>query len=321
MSKSKQAPTMKIHKAAITFLLLLPSGGLSTTAREGLSDPILQPKFTTIVPNPLDPSFIYDTTTGKIEVSVNEGTSNTGLVGLDGVSAVPTPIWGYGTPALGYTWPGRTFVVKENELLDVTWHNKLPIAPGYLLTGIGEYDGRSVVDESFHWAYSLHGYEDYTIEEDGTPISPHVHGGHNDAAFDGNPEFFFSPEFGVKGPQWTHKTYKYDNSQSAGLLWYHDHAMGITRTNVYAGLAGFYVVRDEMDTGKEDNPMNLPAFPYEIPLVVQDKMFKETGELFYAAFKGDPFYKDFITDEKAQVGDDDPTALAEFFGDHMVVNG
>jgi len=66
--------------------------------------------------------------------------------------------------------------------------------------------------------------------------------------------------------------------------------------NVYAGLAGFYLIRDEKDTGKADNPLKLPAFPYEIPLVAQDRMFKENGELFYPAFKGDPFYGDFITE-------------------------
>lgn len=92
--------------------------------------------------------------------------------------------------------------------------------------------------------------------------------------------------------------------------------------NVHAGLAGFYIVRDDMDTGRPDNPLRLPAYPYELPLMIQDRMFKETGELFYPAFPGDPYYADFITDQGAQLPDPDaPTALAEFFGDHMVVNG
>ncbi len=74
---------------------------------------------------------------------------------------------------------------------------------------------------------------------------PHLHGGHTDFQYDGNPEFFFSPNWKVKGPQWVSKKYIYDNSQPAGNLWYHDHALGITRLNVYAGLAGFYFVRDQ----------------------------------------------------------------------------
>jgi spore coat protein A, manganese oxidase len=178
-----------------------------------------------------------------------------------------------------------------------------------------------VVDTSYHWCYSIKGYTRFSIEENGTPIVPHLHGAHSDYRYDGNPEYFFSPEFGVKGPHWVNETYTYDNSQGSCCLWYHDHALGITRLNVYAGMAGFYLIRDEKDTGKQDNPFQLPAFPYELPLLVQDRMFKETGELFYPSFKGDPYYKDFITDEGAVVGDDDPSALAEFFGDHMVVNG
>ncbi|MDH3318035.1 MAG: multicopper oxidase domain-containing protein, partial [Gammaproteobacteria bacterium] len=107
---------------------------------------------------------------------------------------------------------------------------------------------------------------------------------------------------------------------------YHDHALGITRLNVYAGLAGFYFVRDEFDTGMPGNPLGLPAFPYELAYAIQDRMFRDTGELFYPAFPGDPFYDDFITGEGAVLPPDlfpggGPTALAEFFGDHMVVNG
>lgn len=91
--------------------------------------------------------------------------------------------------------------------------------------------------------------------------------------------------------------------------------------NVYAGMAGFYMIRDEMDTGKTGNPLKLPAYPYELPLVIQDRMFKENGELFYPAFRGDPYYSNFITGEGAHLDPKAPTALAEFFGDHMVVNG
>lgn len=115
------------------------------------------------------------------------------------------------------------------------------------------------------------------------------------------------------------------------MLWYHDHALGITRLNVYAGLAGFFALRDDDDTGKPDNPLGLPADPYELGYAVQDRMFKSNGELFYPAFPGDPAYEGFIIDEGVRVCDvtvgppcldpSQPTALAEFFGDHIVVNG
>jgi FtsP/CotA-like multicopper oxidase with cupredoxin domain len=203
----------------------------------------------------------------------------------------------------------------------------------YLITGkdntslgFGDYTGRSVVDTSLHWAYSLPGYTGYNIATDGVPIVSHVHGGHSDFQFDGNPEFFFSPGWGVRGPQWVEKTYVYDNSQPAGTLWYHDHALGITRLNVYTGLAGFYIMRDDFDTGLPGNPLDLPAFPYEAAFAIQDRMFKDNGEFFYPAFPGDPFYADFITGEGAVLPEmyfpgGGPTGLAEFFGDHMVVNG
>jgi len=84
---------------------------------------------------------------------------------------------------------------------------------------------------------------------------------------------------------------------------------------------GFYMVRDHLDTGKIDNPLNLPVLPYKVALALQDCMFKEDGQLFYPAFKGDPFYDDFIAAEGVTVDPLAPSALAEFFGDHMVVNG
>ena len=159
--------------------------------------------------------------------------------------------------------------MRSNELLRVKWENelldkkKMPLPP--FLTGKhnrkGDYRGRSVIDTSLHWAYSLPGYTDYSIEENGVPIVPHVHGGHTDAIFDGNPEYFFSPRWKNRGPQWVDKTYDYDNSQPAGTIWYHDHALGITRLNVYTGMAGFYILRDNFDTGLFGNWPYLPAFP------------------------------------------------------------
>jgi FtsP/CotA-like multicopper oxidase with cupredoxin domain len=308
----------------------------AATQGPGLSNPATQPKFEAFVPNALDPGFIYDTSKGKIKVAAGETTQMTGLVGPDGETPVPTTVWGYGDKQF-YTWPGRTFEVQKGEPLEVKWENRLIDKFGdplpYIITGkdntsigFGDYTGRKVVDESLHWAYSLHGYEHFSIDEDGIPIVVHVHGGHSDFHVDGNPEFFFSPGWEVRGPQWVDKKYVYQNEQPAGNLWYHDHALGITRLNVYAGMAGFYFIRDEFDTGLPGNPLDLPAHPYEAAFAIQDRMFKDNGELFYPAFPGDPFYADFITGEGAVLPDPPfvgggPTGLAEFFGDHMVVNG
>jgi FtsP/CotA-like multicopper oxidase with cupredoxin domain len=305
-----------------------------TPLAAGLSDPALQPKFANPVPNALDPGFIFDTADGAIRIGVGEALQNTGL--MNSGSPVPTKVWGYGqltgnprnprVPGLGFTWPGRTIVTQSGVPLEVKWENRLIDNAGNPLPLPVTSLGRSVVDTSLHWAYSLHGYTQYSLENDGFPIVPHVHGGHTDFQFDGNPEFFFSPEYAIRGPQWVEKGYMYDNSQPAGTVWYHDHALGITRLNVYAGMAGFYIIRDDFDTGLPDNPAGLPAFPYEAALAIQDKMFHTDGSLFYPAYPGDPFYADFIDGEGAILPPDifpggGPTGLAEFFGDHMVVNG
>ena len=95
----------------------------------GLSDPALQPKFATAVPNALDPGFIYDTSKGSIKVGVGQAIQYTGLVAPDGMTPVPTTIWGYGDKKF-YTWPGRTFQVRSYEPLEVKWENRLVDANG-----------------------------------------------------------------------------------------------------------------------------------------------------------------------------------------------
>ena len=315
-------------------LALTSKGLVAVPAAEGLSDPALQPKFTNIAPNALHPSFKFRPQGRKgYSVSIREGMQATGLVGTGG-QPVTTPIWGYGDRR-GPTWPGRTFEVDSTMAggdpeTVVEWSNELFSTTQHLLP----------VDTNLHWCYSLHGassangvdYSQYTIAGNGVPIITHLHGGHTDYQFDGNPEFFYTPGSTITGPQWAAvqggftNSFRYDNAVPAGNLWYHDHALGITRLNVYAGLAGFYFVRDHMDTGLANNPLGLPAFPYELAFAIQDRMFLNTGELFYPAFPGDPFYADFITDEEAELPEElfpggGPTALAEFFGDHMVVNG
>jgi FtsP/CotA-like multicopper oxidase with cupredoxin domain len=254
----------------------------------------------------------------RYKISISDGSTRTGLVNKRG-RLLKTDIFGYkdGRGSNTVTWPGRTFQVRKNSgETRVRWHNDLP---NYHLLP---------VDTSLHWAYSLEGYQKYSIERNGVPIITHVHGGHSDFQFDGNPEFFYSPDAKIVGPQWDDvpggftMDFRYENDVPAGNLWYHDHALGLTRLNVYAGMAGFYFVRDDDDTGEANNPLGLPAFPYEMALAVQDRMFTKKGSLFYPAFPGDPAWEDFITGEGLE--DDEvpqPSALAEFFGDHMLVNG
>jgi FtsP/CotA-like multicopper oxidase with cupredoxin domain len=305
---------------AAAMLPYWPRRAFGVPAAPGLIDPALQPKFVNAVPNAADPAFSYKGKKNKYNVEVGPAVQQTGLI--DPVTQQPlnTPVFGYGESGR-YTWPGKTIFAKSGQPVEVFWKNKLTDP----LTG-APLDHILPIDTSLHWAYSLPGYEPYTIPVNGVPIVAHLHGGHSDFQYDGNPEFFFSPGWGVRGPQWVEKKYIYNNDQPAGTLWYHDHALGITRMNVYAGMAGFYLLRDSFDTGEFGNPLRLPAFPYEAAFAIQDRMFRNTGELFYPAFPGDPFYDDFITGEGAVLPPDifpggGPTALAEFFGDHMVVNG
>lgn len=302
---------------------IFPWAGILTNAQgatliTGLSDPALQPKFQQIAPNALDPDFIYASKKGKYTVQVSQTEQMTGLIDING-NPVPTTIWGYSLKGQTATWPGRTFEVQSGQEISVKWENNL-------INGSNPLPHLLPVDTTFHWCYSLHGFEQNTIAKDGVPLVPHLHGGHTRSAFDGGPEQFYSPKWKVTGPRFIGKTYIYDNDQAAGNLWYHDHALGITRLNTYAGLAGFYIIRDNEDTGKQDNPLGLPAGEYELAYAIQDRMFRDTGELFFPAFPGDPAYADFITAEGAILPPNlfpngGPTGLAEFFGDHMVVNG
>ncbi len=307
---------------------------------DGLSDPSLQPKFVELVPNALDPGFLFrdlNENGGPVQrpnfsISIKETVQQTGLINPRNGRKLNTRIWGYGKKTV--SWPGQTIQVMTpsaggaDETI-VRWANELQ-GKKHLLP----------VDTNLHWCYSLHGsssangvdYRQYSIHKNGVPIITHLHGGNTDFQYDGNPEFFYNPDGTVKGPQWDFvpggftNTFRYNNDVQPGNLWYHDHALGLTRLNVYAGLAGFYFIRDEFDTGTQDNPIGLPAFPYELAYAIQDRMFTAKGELFYPAFPGDPFYDDFIIGEEANLPENlfpggGPTALAEFFGDHMVVNG
>ena len=112
------------------------------TQGPGLSDPALQPKFAEIVPNALDPAFIYNTSNNKIKVAVGQTTQMTGLVAPDGITPVPTTVWGYGDKQF-YTWPGRTFEVQRDIPLEVKWENRLTDALGlplpFFITGKNEF--------------------------------------------------------------------------------------------------------------------------------------------------------------------------------------
>jgi spore coat protein A, manganese oxidase len=142
---------------------------------------------------------------------------------------------------------------------------------------------------------------------------PHLHGGFTDPRFDGHPHSWWTAK-GERGKRWNsllspalnEAIFQYSNQQPAAMLWYHDHAMGNTRLNAYSGLAALYFIRDAQDTGVPGTGLNLPAGPYEIPLVIQDKTFNPDGSLWYPILGVTPVH---------------PIWMPEFFGDTPVVNG
>ncbi|MDC0742832.1 multicopper oxidase family protein [Polyangium mundeleinium] len=152
-------------------------------------------------------------------------------------------------------------------------------------------------------------------------------------------DFFASKaaaKFGVTwGPGFA--TFQYPNDQRAATVWYHDHALGMTRLNVYAGPAGFYIIRGGphgdgavIDT-RSGNPAVLPGpapkendkFPpnktyYEIPIAIQDRSFNEDASLFYPDTRA---FFDGITGPYIPETDISPIWNPEFFGNMMMVNG
>jgi spore coat protein A, manganese oxidase len=133
-------------------------------------------------------------------------------------------------------------------------------------------------------------------------LMTHLHGGFVSADSDGNPAV--TPNgFGPGETQ----TVFYTNQQPqmpASLLWFHDHGLGATRLNVFAGLAAAYILRDDFDTGEEPNPIGIPGGPYEIPLVIQDRQFNPDGTFLYP---------------RSDIAG--ATWIGEYFGDVMLVNG
>jgi bilirubin oxidase len=93
-------------------------------------------------------------------------------------------------------------------------------------------------------------------------------------------------------------TFQYTNDQRATGLWYHAHELGMTRVNVYAGLAGQYILRGgSSDLGRGTLPGPAPQQGdapgtryYEIPLIIQDRSFNSDGSLFF------PNSRDFFGD-------------------------
>ncbi|MDB4893828.1 MAG: Bilirubin oxidase [Firmicutes bacterium] len=179
----------------------------------------------------------------------------------------PTTVWGYEGK-----YPGPTIEAQRHQPIQVRYLNELPTT--HLLP----------VDTSVHGAEAFRPQVRTVV---------HLHDGDVPADSDGHPEAWITPGQTTNGPRYTTNLFRYPNRQRPSTLWYHDHTIGITRLNIYAGLAAFYLLRD-----KNDERLELPSGQFELPLMLQDRSFNPDGSLRYPA-----------------------TIQPEFFGDTNLVNG
>ncbi len=293
----------------------------------------------------------------------------------------PTQVWSYGPaadptptvapdPASQFNYPAYTVESVSHVPVDVRWINDLKDPQ------TGEYLPHLLpVDQTLHWANPAQQCADGSVRTDcaGTnpehykgpvPMVVHVHGAHVEPHSDGFPEAWWLPAAtNIPAGYATHgkffddvsrtnpgnlgyADFSYRNDQPATTLWYHDHSLGMTRSNVYAGPAGFWLVRGGIFDGAgigQTLPAPAPAagegvvtvnFPAalggqrekyrEIPIAIQDRSFDKNGaKLFYP--KKRAFFEGVASNELkidfAPFSDVPPTWQPEAFFNVMVVNG
>jgi spore coat protein A len=177
----------------------------------------------------------------------------------------PTPMWSYGE-----TVPGPTIEARSGQPVHIEWGNELQVKHFF------------PIDHTLHGAGA---------DQPEVRTAVHVHGAKVPPQYDGYPEAWQKPGESVQAI--------YPLKQDAATLWYHDHAMGIERLNQYAGLFGFFLIRDEAE-----DKLGLPKGKYEIPLAFADRLFSADGSLYYP-----------------DSGDDAAPWVPEVYGDAMLVNG
>jgi len=187
----------------------------------------------------------------------------------------PTTLWGYNG-----LYPGPTFEVRKGVAVQVKWRDTQLPTQHFL-----------PVDPTIHGAEA---------DKPSVRNIVHLHGAKVLPENDGYPEAWFTPD-GQHGPLlFNPNPFIYPNDQQAAHLWYHDHALGVTRLNFYTGLQGNYFLRDSVE-----DALNIPKGQFEIPLLMQDRLFNPDGSLLYPVADGGThqFW------------------IPEFFGDTMLVNG
>ena len=258
-----------------------------------------------------------------------------------------TSVFAYGSPSVSGSFhaPAMTIEAKYNRPVRVTWVNGLVDSSGKYVPHL------FTVDPTLHWTNppgGLSGRDGHTAFTSTpppytgpVPLVTHLHGAHVTEESDGYPQAWTLPtaanipagyanvgsfydkykqeaaaRFGVAWQSGS-SIYQYPNDQRATALWFHDHALGMTRVNVQAGLAGFYLLRG----GPGDLPPGaLPSGSQEIAMVFQDRSFNTNGSLFF------PDSRTFFGDTTPggpwiPTTDTPPYWNPEYFANTISVNG
>jgi len=341
----------------------------------GTLDPVNVPKYQTpmLIPPVMPKAGVIKQRGGKnvdyYEISMKQFPQQILPAGMPA-----TTVWGYGAVAsasrrglLIHNAPSLTIEARHNRPVRVKWINDL-------VDGSGNYLSHLLpVDQTLHWANPPGGTAGRDTRpiftstpdpyEGPVPMVTHVHGavGVGDES-DGYAEAWYLPDLGTNlpsgyadrgtwydffaskasanfGATWGpgYATFQYPNANRASTIWYHDHTLGMTRLNVYAGPAGFYIIRggpdgdDAVIDTRFGTPAVLPGpapkendkFPpnktyYEIPIAIQDRSFNTDGSLFYPDTRA---FFDGITGPYIPDTDISPLWNPEFFGNMMMVNG
>lgn len=316
--------------AMIFLLLIFGIAGAQTNLQQLLLPGTLIPKFIDPLPVAGQISVVDATATGTPAYNIHMMEFQAQILPSTGVPlAVPaipanTPswVWGYLTdadvaaqPAVRPSYLGPVVIAQRGVPAFPTYTNALPVYPA------GNVQALLPIDMTLDWANptNIDCLPDpitgnYTNPACGTlpytgllPDSVHIHGGEVPPASDGGPDSWFTQGNSVTGIGFSGNTLTYPNGQEEATIWFHPHGFGITRLNVYAGMAGAYPIVDPA------NPplATMPAFPqYDIPLILQDRSFDTTGQIFY---------------NLASNPQPNPTVhpfwIPEFIGDAIVVNG
>lgn len=354
--RANAATSNSSHRRARTNNAVDPAVGRKTPIPGGTLDPMTITKYADplIIPPAMPKASVITGPNGEeidyYEIAARQFTQQI-LPAIDNFEK--TTVWSYGSAVVShgntFNYPAFTIEGQVNRPVRVKWINDLVDENGHYLPHI------LPVDQTLHWANPGGGVDmrddrgtDPTPYTGPVPMVTHVHGAHTHDDSDGYAEAWYLPaannipvnfatngtfyqEFKQKaearqGQAWEPGTavFDYPNDQRATTIWYHDHSLGMTRSNVYAGPAGFFILRGGNDDLQDGS---LPEGAYEIPIAIQDRSFDvvvsdghKKPSLFYPASREffDGFTGPFIPNPDSDIH---PIWNPEFFGNTMVVNG